>query len=359
MLRAMMDERRWLDDYLARVRAIRWLEPDAEMDTLGDGAQTWIAERVEEHSVALSHLHAVEPVTLAWRVERMIDRARIESGHVSYASEVVEFSLAALAWITLLDDARQMALRNAKEALGAARRTEVVEAVWEVLRAPATKMRNAAYAEHSRSARQWQWSSGGEVRSADDYAVGATGGAALVYHALWELSAEDGEPSPWAPLIALWERGACTLAALDGAMIVYVPLRNKRGLVSSPGVKREDAGFSGGIGRMSYFRSYDTPELGDVARAALKRFNAHGLGPLPGMYPPVNMSDVVMATNWPGPPDLYILPPPAHVDDAALDEAAGKHIRDTFRGAPGAPAPPDLPDAPPPWYARFREWFKG
>jgi hypothetical protein len=355
MLRAMVDDRRWLEDYLARVRAIRWLEPDAEMDTLGEGARTWIAERVEEHTVALSLLHALEPVTLAWRAERMLDRARVESGHVSYAGDVVEFSLAALAWIALLDDARQVALRNAKEALGAARRTEVVEAVWEVLRAPAAHMRKEAWAQRSRSER---WDGGGEVRNADDYAVGATGGAALVYHALWELSAKDGEPSPWAPLIALWERGVCTLAALDGAMIVYVPLRDKKGLVCSPDVKRDEAYFSGGIGGASFFRSYDAPLLGDVARAALKRFNAHGLGPLPGMYRPVNISDVVMATNWPGPPDLYIFPPPAHVDEAALDKAADRHIREVFRGAPGAPAPPDLPDAPPPWYARFREWFK-
>lgn len=351
-----MDAHRWLDEYLARIATIRWLHPDAEMDAFDAAAQRWVADRVEEHAVALSRANPAEPVTLAWRAVRMTDEARVRSGHVNYAAEgPVAYGLPALAWLSLLDDARRSAFERAREVLGPARRVEVAEAVWGVLRGPAARLREEAFAEQQRTDRWDDY--GGQVRDPDDYVVGAPGGEALVTHALWALSRDDDAPSPWEPLLALWERGACTLAALDGSLLLYVPLRRGEALQHTEGVDPSAAHFRGAIGKAGGLRRPDPAKLiSETARAALLRFNAHGLGPLPGMYAPVNVSPVIMATNWPGPPDPYVFAPPAALDADAMDAAERVHIRGLV-GSAGAAAPAPLPGVAPAWYERFRAWF--
>jgi hypothetical protein len=350
-----MDAHRWLDEYLARIATIRWLQPDAEMDAFEATAQRWVADRVEEHAVALSHANPAEPVTLGWRVVRMIDKARVRSGHVNYAAEgPVAFKLPALAWLALLDDARRSAFERARQVLGPERRVEVADAVWGVLRGPAARLREEAFAEQQRSD---HWGYGGRVRGPEDYVVGAPGGEALVTHALWTLSRDDDAPSPWEPLLALWERGVCTLAGLNGSLLVYVPLRHGATLQHTEGVEPYAAHFRGAIGQSGGLRwPAPTKVISETARAALLRFNAHGLGPLPGMYAPVNVSPVTMATNWPGPPDPYVFAPPDAVDADAMDAAERVHIQGLV-GAVGAAAPAPLPGVAPAWYARFRPWF--
>jgi hypothetical protein len=202
-------------------------------------------------------------------------------------------------------------------------------------------------------------------RFAPDYAHGAPGGEALLAHVWWLLAygAERAEESPWAPFLALWERGTCPLATPEGALLVYVPARDGDHLVPEPDdatAKNEERRwapgpfFSAGIAAWSSWGRGPQPPEPSNARDALKRANRVGLGPLPGMYEPPNMAFPGM-TNWPGPPDLYIVrPPTAPITPEQIDALVGP---------PDLPTPNPVPrpdlfgDAPPPggvpWYRRL------
>lgn len=345
-----MNPERWLEEYTARIEAIRWLRPDAEIDALTEGAQQWISDRVEEHVVALSRFSPEgESLSLSWSPVRMIDQARELSAHAPSATQSAGFSHAALTWLARLDDARSFGLARARDALGAAQRIAVAEAVWSVLRGPAKHARKRAFQAHDPRARL---DVGGRVRDAEDFLIGAPGGTALALHALWALSDPDGPSSPWEPLIALWERGVCPLAAPDGTALMYVPLRRDGALQTTEGVDSVHLMFRGGLSPEGGMRTRVTA-LHKITRAALKGFNQHGLGALPEMCAPLNVSPVASVTNWPGPPDPYVCPPPARVDDEALDRAAAQHIANVATSvAVGASLPPSFAPRAAPWLRR-------
>jgi hypothetical protein len=51
---------------------------------------------------------------------------------------------------------------------------------------------------------------------------------------LYAFGEEPARRSPWAPLVALFERGAWPVALGDGSLLVYVPVLREGGVVPSP-----------------------------------------------------------------------------------------------------------------------------
>lgn len=329
-----------------RLGAVRWLRPDAEMDTLAEASLRWIDERVDEHKSAISTWLQGPAPSLAVTLTRSLREARVLSGHARSQSEFKDFSVEAMRWVSALEAQSRHATVDAARALGSVAVAEMQTQMWAHLRALSGAV---------------DLPTKNEVGLVTEIAVGVPGGEAMVAHAMVLLN-PSAKPSPWAPLLAMWERGLCPLPALDGGMVVYVPVRRGDRLVLDPtpgSEAREPAAhlFSGGIHPPGMMRPTEPTPEGN-ARVTLKRFNRMGLGPLVGMYEPPNMA-FPGYTNWPGPPDLYIVRPPERpvtaTDVTALMNMPGMPPP-SFMPTPNLPATGEPFGRPVPWY---RKIFRG
>jgi hypothetical protein len=332
--------------YLRRLEQIRWLRPDPEMSALGPPARAWIDQRVGE----LCQRCAQAPPRGVF-LTRSQREARARSGHATSAEELTDFSPAAGQWLHGLEHIAAMVYQRV---LGQPDGDALLEAtereVWQVLRALTPEAPDKP--------------SFGQAGGKAMFAIGAPGGYAAVLHAFFLLAhGSDGEAlSPWEPLTALWERGLCTLPGLDGTLVLYVPELRDGQLVSDVSAA-EGGGFHAGIYPPSPWAAGRTkPRAEGNARALLKRFNRVGLGPLPALYPPAELSFPGM-TNWPGPPDVYVTPPPAEsatpvrklCDELVLPATFNPVMPDSMPPSPG-PRARDTRGATP-WYrALWSRW---
>lgn len=213
---------------LARIERCRWLVPDAEMEALTSAALSWIDERVDELCAALS-------------------RASPSSGEFTAAPVTIERSARAALrrWTTTRDMIEQSphlgALRAADE--DATREIAKRLSVRDVQSAT-TEVRRAVEATSEppspwRAALTLRARTAGERGRTDPPLHGreAHPGAAVAdAHACWVLAFGDdaSRPSPWAPLLAMFERGTWPMALPDGSVLVYVPVLRDGALVPEP-----------------------------------------------------------------------------------------------------------------------------
>lgn len=333
-----------MNRYFGRLGQIRWLRPDPEMSALGPPARAWIDQRFED----LCQRCGKAPPRGVF-LTRSQREARARSGHATSAEELKEFSPAAEQWLHGLE---RIAAAAYQRVLGQPDGDGLLQAterqVWQVLRALTPRAPDKpSFTEP-----------GGKAV----FAIGAPGGYAAVLHAFCLLAhGDEGEAlSPWEPLTALWERGLCTLPGLDGTLVLYVPEVKDGRLVSD--VPAGHAGFLAGIHPPSPWAGARKQAPEGNARALLKRFNRVGLGPLPELYPPAELSWPGM-TNWPGPPDVYVTPPPPAngtparklCDELTLPPTFNPVMPDSMPPGPIPPARDTRGDAP--WYrALWNRW---
>lgn len=300
----MVDEPRWLDAYLTRLCLIRWLSPDVELEGLGEGAMAWLGERVDEFFAALGYGDSEAPPP--WRVVSHLDEASVAANLPRRCDRVVEYGPAAMALVARLSIAWFDALGASSKRVSAEARARVALDVWNALN------------DHALSIE------GRDARGGGAPNVGLPGGNAAVMHAIWRL-AHDGEAtSPWAPLLALWERGACTLVTPGGELVVYVPrrVRTESGvtLAISPRATPEPY-FESVISDDEMRRSLAPKGRNVVWCTVALELSRHGLGPLPGMYQPMNDREVPLARRPFGGPVPYMVFAPHPIEPRAVEAA--------------------------------------
>lgn len=184
--------------FIERVRAVRWLAPDAAMDALDETARAWIDERVDEHLAAASRYTSHGPFEARVECTRGFGDAAVR-WEAAWASAppstpyLAALDRAAQPFDGPGDDGRRFAW--AQQAMRLAREAAPPCAAWAAMHGF------------------------GEVHDA------LPGVTCAALHAGWlALFDDDPEvPSPWEPLFALWERGLWPLAMPDASMLVYVP----------------------------------------------------------------------------------------------------------------------------------------
>jgi hypothetical protein len=321
------------------------------MSALGSPARAWIDERFEE----LCQRCAEAPPSGVF-VTSSQREAKARSGHASTAEELAEFSDAAERWLRGLGLIATVACDVVRGQPGGDVLLDATEReVWQVLRA----LTPPAPANRSHEG------PGGDVV----FAIGAPGGYAAVLHSFCLLAygSDAVALSPWEPLTAFWERGLCTLPGLDGALVLYVPVRQD-GILASDVPALQGGSFQAGIHPPSPWAARGrTPRREGNARALLKQFNRVGLGPLPEMYPPAEVS-FPGVTNWPGPPDVYVAPPPDGDATPARELLEELVPPATFNPVPReSMLPPGSergertqdPDAATPWYRALWDRWRG
>ncbi|MFO0603414.1 MAG: hypothetical protein U0324_09585 [Polyangiales bacterium] len=204
----------------ARLAACRWLEPDASFEAMGDDARGWLDDRVEELRAALlPYVDTPEALDgLTARVERSAGAA-VEAWAASWARGDVAPS--ALATALARAEAEVRAALHGRDpaptwtyfGFGAASRTH--GAVWR-----------AMLDRHRRA-------EGGPGRILDETHPAQL---ACASHLRWLFAFGEvpSRRSPWAPLVALFERGAWPVALGDGSLLVYVPVLREGTVVPSP-----------------------------------------------------------------------------------------------------------------------------
>jgi hypothetical protein len=308
-----------VDALLERARALRWLRPDSAMARWDAEAQAFVEDRMDEHRHALAHYAEdpsapPEPELL---LERSLYDARFASGYFgddwrTWGEPQPAFSPDATRWIRALDRARATVLSEARARLGSAACATIVEAALTALR---TRRKDADRGDNALVQRLRGIIYQGRT---PDTAL-APGGELLLYESLRVALADDALPSPWAPVLSLWERGAAALASLDGALLLYVPVLSGSTLVAeptpgravSPHDWRADRAGREGVAQWrqehGYFqpghrfmpREWETPGV-TALFATIYRFARHGFAPLPGMMlHAVDASPQFVATNTP------------------------------------------------------------
>jgi hypothetical protein len=313
----------------------------ARMDT---EASAFIADRVDEHHEALRcHGDARDehdPIAPSLRIERSLYDARFATGYFewrTYSAEAPTFAVSARRWVRALDRARATVLTRARAELGSAMCAAIIERV----RLAHQERRTDRSAPDNPLLERLRAmiDQGGE----SDTAI-APGGELLAYEAL-RLALGDPElRSPWAPLLALWERGCAPLATLEGELLVYVPVFVRDTLVPDPEPWRPIAPLDAwpderartdrdvrGQWRSSHafffagrrFMPREWESGGGLSLwATIHRFARHGFAPLPAMMPhTVNSSPQYVATNTPALALSTFVPrlPSARVSEAQFD----------------------------------------
>lgn len=204
----------------ARLAACRWLEPDASFEAMGGDARRWLEDRVEELRAALlpyvDDPDALDALTA--RVERSAEAA-VEAWASSWADP--ETAPPALAGALTRAEAEVRTSLNGRNPapqwtyfeLGASSRKK--GAAWRVL-----------LDRHRRA-------EGGDARALIETHPAQL---ACASHLRWLYAFGEvpSRRSPWAPLVALFERGAWPVALGDGSLLVYVPVLREGGVVPSP-----------------------------------------------------------------------------------------------------------------------------
>lgn len=206
-----------VDAFIERVSATAWLRPDAALDALDPAAVEWSRDRVEEHLAALA------PFTDRPLPEPVVEVAR----------DVVDAEDRwAAAWEALSEPTPYTAALDAAFFATAVDRTRAD--VPEPLRA-------ALYAEQEELATRLV-----TVVNRTNLALGVPDWSlpprpAMVYTATLALSwlrLRGDAPSPWAPLLALWERGAWPLPLPDATMLLFVRVGGARAPARVPTARR-------------------------------------------------------------------------------------------------------------------------
>lgn len=190
-----------VEAFIERVSATAWLRPDAALDALDPAAVEWARDRVEEHLAALAPF-AAEPfsdpvVEVARDVVEAEDRWT-DAWEALSAPTPYTAALNSAFYATAVD-------RN---------RADVPE-----------RLRAALYAEQEALATRLA-----AAVNRTNLAVGVPDWSlpprpAMVYTATLALAwlrLRGDAPSPWAPLLALWERGAWPLPLPDATMLLFV-----------------------------------------------------------------------------------------------------------------------------------------
>lgn len=184
--------------FVERLVTARWMTPDPSLECLDGEALAWLDARADEHLAAL----------LPVLPEGAPDSLRVET------ARSVEEAAAALdaAWSTGADSWHARALAAALATLGpdldAQTRAQLHHAVVMSLYTSAPWLRD-----------ELQYFAN---RDDDRPTPEVVAGHDLRWRARWG----DTTPSPWAPLLAIWERGAWPTALPDGALLVFVPRRS-------------------------------------------------------------------------------------------------------------------------------------
>lgn len=197
-------------ELLARVEASRWLCPDASMEALDGEALAWLEERADEHLNALMPENPDAPPG-ALRVVTARD-----------VDEVA--ALLDAAWAPVFDRASTPLWQ-----------LHALEAAMASLDMRAGDVAHAASLDAARTAlstsvqRAWQnappWTRD-EISTFTNSHGSATAPEVVAWHDLrWRVIHGAARPSPWAPLCAIWERGAWPMLLPDDALLVYVPQR--------------------------------------------------------------------------------------------------------------------------------------
>jgi hypothetical protein len=214
-----------LDEERERLAGFRWFTPDGEMETLTASALQWIDDRVDEHVAALRVFETDElrlpEVTV--RVTRSMDDACAlwESSWTERDTGIRRIAKPPFARVL------ERAAHAATERV--ARDHDMTSVLF-----PAMQLDRFARELVERSP---TWRALLAQRLWEDRIPGF---AAVVLHLDWRMAFDDDpeRPSPWAPLVALWERGLWPIALPDGVVLVYVPVL--RGGVIVPEPQRAD-----------------------------------------------------------------------------------------------------------------------
>ena len=213
-----------------RLAALRWLRPDAALDALAPEALTWIDAQLDAFCAALQVFspggEPVPPLTLT--VERSVRRVT-DRWAAAWAAPALHPVVALLA-AAEEETARELTRLCARSDL-LRLHWEIREALSALGRAPspwAEVMRQLeARARQERRPEAPRW-------PANEPAAAL----AAAQHLRWIAAFGDDAttPSPWGPLVAIFERGAWPLLLPDGAALVYVPVVRGGRLVAEPDV---------------------------------------------------------------------------------------------------------------------------
>lgn len=195
--------------HIAHLRTCRWLAPDSALEALTPEAMEWLRERADELLGALMPWlpEGSELTVIPVETERSMPAA-CERWTAAW-SAVPTKSLQPAAHA--LDAARTHVL-TFERALGWARREKLEQKV------------SKAVQEASAASPHWVAlieAAGGVFEYASPHPTEAI--ASL--HAHWLTRGSDpAHPSPWAPLLAIFERGAWPVLLPDNTLLVYVPV---------------------------------------------------------------------------------------------------------------------------------------
>ncbi|MDP3277562.1 MAG: hypothetical protein Q8Q09_20415 [Deltaproteobacteria bacterium] len=210
-----------VDALLARASALRWLAPDAEMALPSPAAVQWIEDRVDEHRAALdAQLREDEPrCEPPLQLTRSMYDARFAAGYVGdeggrFARDIPAFSPRVTRWAELLDRARRQVFHAARAQLGDTTCAVLLARMQSVLLQQGTAH---AGIERSLVDKLRRWIS-------RDPSARLMPGGELWWCEILRVACKIQGQSPWAPLLAMWERGLAPLATLQGELLVYLPL---------------------------------------------------------------------------------------------------------------------------------------
>lgn len=193
----------WLD-------TVRWFAPDPAMEALDTDAVAWLHARLDEHTAALrpildEHEHLSEPQMF---FTRSMDEA---------------YGLWESRWMAYDADGRRLKMPFYHRALQkAADMASEINARRYDLFDGMSVAHDFDLALRSSLERSPVWRLLRGKLWSDDVPALST----AVLHLDWSI-AFDGDaayPSPWAPLLRLWERGTWPLSLPEGDVLVYIPM---------------------------------------------------------------------------------------------------------------------------------------
>jgi hypothetical protein len=266
-----------LDEERERLASFRWFMPDGEMETLGASALQWIHDRIDEHVAALRvfETDALQLPEVSVRITRSMDEACALWESSWTERDTGERPVTKPPFARVLERA----------ARAATERVANDHNMTSVL-LPAMQLDRFARELIGRSL---TWRTLLAQRLWEDRIPGF---AAVVLHLDWRMAFDDDpeRPSPWAPIVALWERGLWPIALPDGVVLVYVPVL--RGGVIVPEPERAD---DGPVPRR--------PVRSATATRALPTWCELGYGPPPGQleiprqFGPLHRERIVMGAG--------------------------------------------------------------
>lgn len=240
-----------VEAFLEAVGAVRLLEPDAELDALTAEATAWLEARACEHHAALLPFLPSGQAPSESRVTTT--RSMREAGRRWEGAWARFERTSAPPGFLGVAGALQSVLGALPGALYGRLWTSALEALTSSLAPDGAWVRCLGASPQGLQA---------------PLAVAAC-------HARWLAAfGEDSPgPSPWAPLWALWERGAWPMVLPEGAFLVYIPVLRGRSLVPEPGASEPSTARL----RIPFevFTGAFLPSLEQV-----------GYGPAPGLAPP-------------------------------------------------------------------------